>query len=109
LTRADLLEILGITGFVQRAPDPAPAPAPAPKANEGPLTRPYDSRERMGRGWPPLSDAQINTLNTWWGPGHNYNNVDGVEWSYAREKGPIGRGRKTYRRRNVRRKTKKHI
>jgi hypothetical protein len=101
LTRADLLEILGITGFIPRPVPPAPVP-------EGPLTRPYDSRQRAERGWAPLTEQQIVTLNNRWGPGHNYNNVDGREWSPDREY-KFGRGRKTYRRRVARRKTKKQI
>jgi hypothetical protein len=63
----------------------------------------------MMRGWNPLTDAQIAALNREHGTGHNYNDVEGVEWSYAREKGPLRRGGKTYRKRNPRRKTKKHI
>jgi hypothetical protein len=106
-----LLDILGITGFAPRPPPVAPPagpPAGPPALIDGPLSRPYDSRQRMAKGWKPLTDAQIAILNQRWGPGHDYNNVDGVEWSYKREQ-QMGRGRKTYRKRVSRRKTKKHI
>jgi hypothetical protein len=123
------LEILGITGFAPRpplGPSPfdelavaraaraglplraAPGPAAPPPAPVDVVPRPYDSAERRNMGLSPLTRAQISKLNEKWGTGHNYNNVDGVPWSLERER-KIGRGRKTYRKRISRRKTKKHI
>jgi hypothetical protein len=106
------LEILGITGFVPAAaPGPGPldglAAARAAHAAEGPLERPYDSRQRALRGWPALSMAQIAILNQRWGLGNNYNNVNGIEWSPGRDR--RGGRQKTYRKRVSIRKTKKHI
>jgi hypothetical protein len=118
LTRADLLDILGITGFAPQPPPPAPRVAPRaappfPDLVRGPAEEPYDPRERGMRGWLPLTPEQIASIRRNEGVPSNMrlNNADGV--SVSRRVGnpnfSFG-GRKTYRKQKTqRRKTKKHI